>query len=271
MVHSEAQIHGFCDEKYLPVRDAFAENFRRRLEVGASLAVTEGGRYVADLWGGDADQGTGRPWEKDTVVLVFSTTKIMTWLCVLILVDRGELDLDAPVAKYWPEFAQAGKETIPVRYVFSHLTGLAAFEEPIAFTTLCDWDRTVDLLARQKPWWEPGSVSGYHGVTQGFLLGELVRRISGASLGSFFRTEVAEKLDADFHIGLPKAHRSRRARLSWGEDRGFDDVEPGSVAARYAENILDPHWRTGLTRRFSSRQSGWRRICRAMVSSTEIP
>lgn len=238
----ELEIHGFCDERYKPVREAFAENFSRGLEVGASVAVTEAGRYVVDLWGGYADRVTRRPWEEDTLVIVFSTTKIMNFLCALMLVDRGQLDLDAPVAKYWPEFAQAGKEAIPVRYVFSHSTGLAGFEEPIPFTTLCDWDRCVEMLARQKPWWEPGTASGYHMLTQGFLIGELVRRISGQSLGSFFRTEVAEKLGADFWIGLPEVHRSRRASLSSDESRIFDGVEPGSVAARCAENLRDPEW-----------------------------
>ena len=233
---SEVEIFGFCDERYLLVREAFAENFRQGLETGASLAVTEGGRYVLDLWAGEADPATGKPWERDTIVCVFSTTKIMAILCGLMLVDRGQLELDAPVARYWPEFAAGGKADLPVRYVFSHSAGLAGFDEKVPFEALFDWDRIVGMLAQQKPWWEPGSTSGYHLLTLGYLLGELVRRITGTSLGAFFRVEIAAELRADFHIGLRKEHRSRLAGFVELESRLLDDLEPDSIAFKVLTN-----------------------------------
>jgi len=206
-MESEIEILGHCDEKFMPLKEAFADNFKEGLDVGASLAVTLNGEFVIDLWGGYTSEAKKEPWEKDTIVMVHSTTKIITSLCTLILVDRGELDLNAPVSKYWPEFGQAGKEKILVRHIFSHSAGLPAFDDfddalPLKFQ--CDWNQVVERLARQKPWWEPGTASGYHSLTFGFLLGELVRRISGVSIGSFFRTEIADKIGADFHIGLPE-------------------------------------------------------------------
>ena len=241
---SDVEIHGHCDTKYQIVKEAFTENFRQGLEVGASLAVTEGGKYVVDLWGGYADRAALKPWEEDTLVLVYSTSKIPTALCALMLVDRGELDLDAPVAQYWPEFAQGGKEKLPVRYLFSHSAGLPGFDEKIPFEALYDWEGIVARLASQEPWWEPGTVSGYHGVTMGFLLGELVRRITGQSLGTFFRTEVAEKLGSDFHIGLPEKCRPRVAEILQEVFRTYEP-KPGSIAARWLENQpspSDPQW-----------------------------
>lgn len=229
------EIHGDCDAKYEPVRDAFAENFRQGLEAGASLCVTDGGRTVVDVWGGHADEHGTRPWERDTVVVVYSTSKIMVALCGLMLIDRGLIDLDAPVARYWPEFAQNGKENLPVRYLFSHSAGLPGWDEAVSMQTLCDWDRVVGMLERQKPWWEPGTASGYHMLTMGYLIGELVKRVTGKSIGTFFRTEVAEKLGADFHIGLAPEHHARASRIVIGEERSFD-VEPGSIADRVLNN-----------------------------------
>lgn len=241
----DIEIHGLCEERYLPVKEAFAENFRQGLETGASLAITEGGRYVLDLWAGYANYRRTRAWEEDTIVMVFSTTKIMTVLCALMLVDRGQLDVDAPVARYWPEFAAGGKEDLPVRYVFAHSAGLPGFDEKIPFEALLDWDRIVGMLARQRPWWEPGTVSGYHVFTLGFLLGELVRRISGRSLGQFFRTEVAERIGADFHIGLPREHRPRVAGLTATDQRVFEQFEPDSMTRRVFENPPAGDWTSG--------------------------
>ncbi len=235
---NDIEIHGFCDEKFLRVKEAFADNFEQGLEVGASLAVTVDGEFVVDLWGGYTSYSKKEAWGKDTIVCVASTTKIMTALCALMLVDRGELDLDAPVAKYWPEFGQAGKERLPVRYIFSHSTGLSGFEPRIPGEALLDWDRIVEMLARQKPWWEPGTASGY-GRTFGFLLGELVRRISGVSIGEFFRIEVAEKIGADFHIGLPEKHHSRVAEPVWAV-AALKDIEPDSVLAKLRASPLPP-------------------------------
>lgn len=203
---NKVEIHGHCNQRFASVREAFAKNFESGLEVGASFAATIGGKFVVDIWAGYADAAKTRPWEKDTIVCVFSTTKAMTALCTLMLVDRGQLDLDAPVADYWPEFAQAGKEELPVRYLLSHTSGLAGFADPVPVEALYDWNRIVNLLAAQKPLWEPGTKSGYHSTTFGYLLGELVRRVTGKTLGTFFRDEVAIPLKADFHIGVPEEH-----------------------------------------------------------------
>ncbi|MHA2367169.1 MAG: serine hydrolase domain-containing protein, partial [Candidatus Hodarchaeales archaeon] len=158
------KIHGFCEEKFEPVKEAFSKNFEEELEVGASFAATINGKFVIDLWAGYADAEKTRPWEANTIVNVYSTTKIMTALCTLMLVDRGLIDLDAPVSKYWPEFAQAGKEKIPVKYLLSHSSGLAGWEKIMKMETLYDWSKCVELLAEQKPMWEPGTKSGYHAI-----------------------------------------------------------------------------------------------------------
>ncbi len=207
------EIYGYCDERFNNVKEVFAENFKSGLEVGASLAATLNGEFVIDLWAGYTDAAKTHPWERDTIVNVFSTTKVMTALCALMLVDRGLLDLDAPVAEYWPEFAQAGKKKMPVRYLLSHSSGLSGFGENIPVEALYDWDRIINMLAAQKPWWEPGTQSGYHVFTFGYLVGELIRRVTGKTVGTFFRDEVALLLKADFHIGLPEEHDPRVAEL----------------------------------------------------------
>jgi CubicO group peptidase (beta-lactamase class C family) len=206
------EIHGFCDDAFAAVRDAFIGNFDAGNELGASVAVTHHGVPVVDLWAGDADEH-GRPWEEDTIVNVYSTTKTMTATCMLMLVDQGRIDLDAPVATYWPEFAANGKEAVLVRHLMSHSAGLSGFEPAITATDLYDWDGICRGLAAQTPWWEPGTGSGYHLVTQGYLLGEVVRRVTGQTVGTYFRTQVAEPLGADFHIGLPATEDRRVADL----------------------------------------------------------
>lgn len=207
------EIHGFCDERFNSIKELLEENLKSGSDVGASFAMTIKGEFVVDIWGGHADAARTIPWDQDTLVHVFSSTKVMTALCTLMLVDRGLLDLDAPVADYWPEFAQAGKQDIPVRYLLSHTSGLACFEKRISFEAVYDWNHAVRLLAAQKPRWAPGTKNGYHAITFGFLLGELVRRVTGKSLGTFFRDEVAIPLRADFHIGLPKEDDPRVAEL----------------------------------------------------------
>ena len=229
------EIHGLCDDKFKSVKEAFSKNFEEGLEVGASFAATLNGKFIIDMWAGYADDAQTQPWEEDTIVNVWSTTKIMTAICTLMLVDRGLLDLDAPVAKYWPEFAQAGKEKLPVRYLLSHTAGLSGFEKPVRTKTLYDWGKTVNLLAAQKPWWEPGTKSGYHLVTFGYLLGELVRRITGKSLGTFFKENVADPLKADFHIGLPEEYDDRVGELippPQIDMSQFGEIDPKSVAMR---------------------------------------
>jgi CubicO group peptidase (beta-lactamase class C family) len=207
------EIHGYCDEQFTAVKDIFENNFKSNLEVGASFAVILDGKLKVDLWGGFADAAQTKKWEKDTIVNVFSTTKIMTALCMHILIDRGLIDLDAPVAKYWPEFSQAGKENIPVRYLLSHTAGLPGFDKEIIIDVLYDWNQTVDLLATQKPWWTPGSRSGYHSITFGYLLGELIRRVTGKTIGVFFKEELAQPLNMDFHIGLSEEDQLRVAEV----------------------------------------------------------
>jgi len=217
------EIHGFAKPGFEPVQRAFEKNFAEGLEQGASMAVTKDGELVVDLWGGSADP-TGRPWEQDTIVNVYSTTKTMAAICVLMLADRGEVDLSAPVANYWPEFANNGKENVTVSHVMSHTAGISAFDPGLeSVDLLYDWDACVERLAHQAPLWEPGTKSGYHAITQGYLQGEIVRRVTGRSIGSFFREEVAEPLGADFHIGLPASE----------DDRVADLVPPaGGLAAR---------------------------------------
>jgi CubicO group peptidase (beta-lactamase class C family) len=195
-------IEGFVAPGWEPVRDAFEENFTVRGELGAGVAVLAHGEKVVSLQGGRADEARTRPWQPDTLVHVWSTTKAMTALCVHILMDRGELDPDAPVARYWPEFAAGGKAGIPLRWVLSHRAGLSGLSVPVRAADLLDWERMTSVLAAQEPLWEPGTVSGYHAVTFGYLAGEVVRRVTGQSLGQFFAAEVAGRLDADFHIGL---------------------------------------------------------------------
>jgi len=231
------EVQGYCDEKFDAVKEAFRKNFEDDLEVGASFAATIDGKFVVDIWGGYADAARTRPWERDTIVPVFSTTKVMTTMCALMLIDRGLLDPDAPVAKYWPEFAQAGKERIPVRYILSHRSGLAGFDESIPLEALYDWERIVKLLAAQKPWWEPGQHSGYHAITFGYLIGELVRRITKKTLGAFFREEVAVPLNTDFYIGLPEKYDARVAEtipppiLKPGEP-GYFEIDPDSLPSK---------------------------------------
>ena len=206
-------VDGTCDPQFEKVREAFVRNFTDNGDVGAAVAVTHRGEMVVDLWAGEVAGARPGAWQHDTIVNVFSTTKGMTALSAHLLIDRGELDVDAPVARYWPEFAQAGKEHIPVRWLLSHRAGLSAIREPLPVEALYDWDRMCDVLARMEPWWEPGTESGYHSITFGYLVGEVIRRITGRSVGTFFRQEIAEPLGVDFFIGLPESEHSRVADL----------------------------------------------------------
>jgi CubicO group peptidase (beta-lactamase class C family) len=207
-------IDGSCDARFARVKNVFAEGFGARNEVGAAVAVTVDGKPVVDLFGGFADQARTRPWQRDTIVNVYSTTKGMTAICAHRLAAQGKLDLDAPVTRYWPEFAAAGKERMPVRWLLSHRSGLAAVKPMLPGEALYDWSAMTAALAAQEPWWTPGEAHGYHAVTFGWLVGEVVRRVSGRSLGSYFRDEIARPLGADFHIGLPDEEHDRVAEMS---------------------------------------------------------
>lgn len=230
------EIHGTTAAKFEAVRAAMAANFDDGFEVGASVAVTVDGEMVADLWGGHKDMERTQAWESDTITNVWSSTKTMTALCALILADRGELDFLTPVAHYWPEFAANGKEVIEVRHLMSHTSGLSGWETPIEANDLYDWEKVTSLLAAQAPWWEPGKGSGYHAITQGYLVGEVIRRVAGQSVGTFFAKEVAGPLEADFHIGLAAEHHHRVANVI-PPSTGLDgQVEPGSLAARTLGN-----------------------------------
>ena len=229
-------VSGTCERAFEGVRRVFERNFREQGEVGAAVSVVIDGRSVVELWGGHADQARTRPWQCDTLVNVYSTTKGMTALCAHRLVDTGKLDLDAPVARYWPEFAAAGKALLPVRWLLSHRAGLAAVRAPLPGEALYDWDAMCSALAAEKPWWTPGEAHGYHAVTFGWLVGEVVRRIDGRSLGRYFRDEVARPLGADFHIGLPDALHGRVAEMG-----AIPPPEPGGEGTSLAALVVgDP-------------------------------
>jgi CubicO group peptidase (beta-lactamase class C family) len=207
------QVHGKVEPGYEKVRDSFARNFEDKGEVGAAFCLYVDGRPVVDVWGGVADPDSGREWSEDTLQLVFSTTKGAAAMCAHVLVDRGELDLDAPVAKYWPEFAAEGKEQVPVRMLLNHQAGLPAVDKKLSQEEVLQVGPIVEALAEQAPFWKPGSQHGYHALTYGWLVGEIVRRVSGRPLGQFLREEIAEPLGLDLWIGLPAEHESRVAPL----------------------------------------------------------
>jgi len=222
---NQAKVQGIASDKFEGVRNQFQTHLDTGADIGASFCVTKDGEAVVDLWGGYADIERARPWEKDTIVNVYSTTKTMTALTALLLADRGELDFDAPVAKYWPEFAASGKADVKVSHLMSHSAGLSGWREPFTTEDLYDWEKATSLLAAQAPFWEPGKQAGYHAITQGYLVGEVVRRIAGKSLGAVFREEIAEPMGADFHIGLPASEDNRVADLQPPPD-GSISVDP---------------------------------------------
>ncbi len=206
-------IEGWVAPGFEGVRAAFAANFDAGTEVGAAFAAYHRGEKVVDLWGGIADRTTGRPWDERTLVLVYSTTKGVTAMCANRLAQEGRLDVEAPVASYWPEFAQAGKEKVTVADLLAHRAGLAWVDGTFSFEDMLAWDPVVKALARQAPSWPPGTAHGYHATTYGWLVGEVVRRITGVSVGTYLHREIAGPLGADFFIGLPPAEEGRVARL----------------------------------------------------------
>ncbi|MBV9420827.1 MAG: beta-lactamase family protein [Alphaproteobacteria bacterium] len=208
-----ADVQGFVFDGFEEVRKVFAGHLDSGQDIGASFCATRNGETVVDIWGGYADAARTKPWVKDTIINVYSTTKTMTALTALLLADRGLIDFKAPVAKYWPEFAANGKANITVAHLMSHSAGLSGWKETITKADLYDWEKATSLLAAQAPYWEPGTAAGYHAMTQGYLVGEVIRRVTGKSIGRVFREEIAEPLGADFWIGLPASEDHRVAEL----------------------------------------------------------
>jgi CubicO group peptidase (beta-lactamase class C family) len=237
------EISGTCDERFSAVRDAFAGNFEPGgdpVDVGAAVAVTVEGELVVDLWGGaiTGDDEVELSWQPNTIINVFSTTKTVSALACLMLADEGELDLYAPVFKVWPEFRANNKADVEVRHVMSHTAGLPSWSDPVTVDVLYDWERATSLLAAQEPWWEPGTASGYHALTQGYLEGEIVRRVTGQTIGEFVDTEIAGPLGADFHIGTAAEHDARVAHvIPPSLPLSAADVEPGSIVDRMVRSL----------------------------------
>jgi CubicO group peptidase (beta-lactamase class C family) len=240
------KIEGTCDPKFNRVKDAFAENFEKRVEVGAAAAVMLDGKSVVDIWAGHADKEKTKPWARDTLVNVYSTTKGVTAICAHRLADKGLLDIDAPVAKYWPEFAQAGKDKLPVRYLLSHKAGLAAVRKTLDEDALFKWDKMTTALAEQEPWWEPGTKHGYHALTFGYLVGEVIRRITGKTPGTYLRDELAGPLGLDLHIGLDAKNDARTGDMiptpppAPGEPNLFAEIMKDTESVTYKAFMNPP-------------------------------
>ncbi|WNG38008.1 beta-lactamase family protein [Archangium violaceum] len=233
-----SDIKGLVEQGWERVADTFRANFKEGRDLGAGCCVYVDGRPVVDLWGGLADREGNRPWERDTVVAVASTTKGATAMCAHLLVQRGELDLDAPVVRYWPEFGAAGKEEIPVRWLLSHQAGLPVVDAQLTFEEVCAWDPVIRALEAQKPLWTPGTEHLYHAMTYGNLVGEVVKRITGKSLGTFFAEELAGPLGLSAWIGLPEEIEPRVARV---EQAPFPYDSPEELVTDFAALMgLDP-------------------------------
>lgn len=225
-------INGTCDDRFEAIFTAFDASLENGTDLGASVVVDLYGERVVDLWGGHCDEARTTPWERDSLVNVWSTTKTMTFVAALLLADRGELDLDGRVATYWPEFAQGGKENVLVRHVLGHTAGLPGLDRPCTGEDIADFDAVCASLAAQRPWWEPGTASGYHALTQGHLIGELVRRVTGAAtFGEWLTAEIAQPLGADFYVGLPESEEHRVAMVI-PMDEGEPNVAEDSIAMR---------------------------------------
>ena len=249
---SSIELQGECDPRFDAVRDAFLANWTDHDEVGASLCVIVGGETVVDLWGGHVDGERSRAWESDTIANVYSSTKGIAAAAAAMLVDRGELDVERPVVDYWPEFGQSGKSEIPVRDLLTHEAGLAGVDEELPDGAVLDWDHMVGALERQTPMWTPGEHMGYHAITYGWLVGEVIRRIDGRTCGEFVRDEIAAPLGVDFYIGLPESEDSRTADLLPAPGAGPIGVSTqdsiaaralGLAAPRLAGTVNSREWR----------------------------
>lgn len=228
-------IHGTCAPAFAPVKAAFEQNFAQRDDIGASMAVSHEGEMVVDLWGGTLARESDEEWREDTIINVWSSTKTMAAMCLLMLADRGEIDFADPVSRYWPEFAASGKGAVTVAHVMSHQAGLSGLDAPVEGEAMYDWDWMTGKLAEQAPWWEPGSGSGYHALTQGYLQREILRRVTGQSMGAFFAQEIAEPTGADFHIGVGDKDRPRICALT-PPVQTIEIKQDGSIASRTFAN-----------------------------------
>jgi CubicO group peptidase (beta-lactamase class C family) len=234
-----SEVQGTTTEKFAGLVEYLEQSLASGADVGASVAVYQREELVADLWGGYRDEAKTTPWDRDTLVNVWSTTKTMTFLVALMLFDRGELDFNVPVAMYWPEFAANGKKDIEVRHIMNHCAGLSGWQERMAPEGLADWDLATSWLAAQEPWWADRTLTGYHAATQGFLIGEVVRRITGATIGQFFKSEVADVLGADFFIGLPESEEPRVSLVIPPPPEDFSNDAPDTIRRRTLWNIDD--------------------------------
>jgi CubicO group peptidase (beta-lactamase class C family) len=245
-----AEVHGSCDERFAGVREALARQLDGD-ELGASVAVDLDGATVVDLWGGWRDVERTTPWTRDTIVNVWSTTKCVLNLAALMLVDRGELDVYAPVGDYWPEFSARGKKDVEVRHLMSHTSGVSGWDQPFSVRDMYDWETACERLAAQRPWWEPGTASGYHAASQGHLVGEVIRRITGRTFQRFVDEEIAGPLGADFQVGARKQDWARIAPVVAPPRVDPDpDVDLSSVATRTwtgpvmsTKATVTPEWR----------------------------
>ncbi len=227
---SAGRVEGYCEPQFQGVCDAFVENFESRRELGANVAITLEGKTVVDLWGGHKTPG-GDAWERDTLSVVFSSTKGATALCAHLLADRGLLDLDAPVSQYWPEYASNGKEDTRVSMLLDHSAGVPHVRTKVKEKGYNDYEYMVDLVENEAPFWAPGSRQGYHGMTFAWTVGELVHRVAGKRLGAFFQEEVADPLGLDFWIGLPEEHETRVAPML------YDVPDEATLRSRFSQTV----------------------------------
>jgi CubicO group peptidase (beta-lactamase class C family) len=260
-----ADIAGQVEPGFEAVREAFAHNFEVGREAGAAFCLHVEGRKVVDLWGGAFDRDATQPYGQDTLQLVFSTTKGATAMCANLLAQRGELDVNAPVSAYWPEFAQAGKEDLPVLYLLTHQAGLPALDRSLTAEEVQAWHPVVEALAEQAPFWEPGQAHGYHALTYGWLVGEVVRRISGRSLGTYFAEEIAGPLGVEFFIGLPAELEHRVSPIQGGGAVMAPEDGDDSVPSDYASTLVARALNAGGA--FSDR--GW--MNRPAWHAAEVP
>lgn len=224
-------VQGNFDERFAPTMSQFASHIATGQDVGASFALSVDGEMVVDVWAGSQDEAGEIPWKEDTIINVYSSTKTVSFLCALVAADRGLIDFDAPVGNYWPEFIANGKEGVLVWHLMNHAAGLPGLDRPVSLEEMCDWDTITGMLAEQAPWWEPGSANGYHAMTQGYLIGEVIRRVTGQSLGQFLREEIAGPLDADFYVGVPETEFHRICDLI-PTAGGVPASNEGSIADR---------------------------------------